>query len=92
MFVQDESDLDQPCPQEYLDDILPIDSIPKLRAPYQCSDYFSQDDNPVWYGKVSNILPENQSLYIFGFLDLDKRQNERFTFDLEFELHIRGGE
>jgi len=33
----------------------------------KCSSYFKDQQNPIWFGRVSGLTPENQNLFIYGY-------------------------
>ena len=61
--------------------------------PLKCKPFYWDTTEPIWYGRVENLVPQNQNLVIYGFVhSADAREKDMLgkEFRVSYSLHVRG--
>ena len=61
--------------------------------PAACAPFYADAEAPVWLDRVENLGPENQHLYIYGFVSTTHPNAATLhgrEFELRYDLYVRG--
>ena len=59
--------------------------------PMECRPFYQDEEAPIWYGRVEDMHPHNQRIFVYGFIT--SPPNEDIEFDkvlqLEYSMQMR---
>lgn len=61
--------------------------------PLKCAPFYANSSEPIWYGRVENMSPVNQNLFIYGFVTTSHPHAKSLhgkVFEIDYDLFIRG--
>ena len=57
----------------------------------ECTPFYQNNTAPIWYGRVEGMLPQNQNLYVYGYVTSKQGEKAKIEIlEMKFSMKIRG--